>query len=116
MSVITFDELRRVSHERAEAIGDTSLWSLSDWAVEFGGEAGELLDALKKLNRLRAGFDDKRNLTELQCKRAIAKEVGDVVISLQLFCNQLDIDVDVAVRDKFNETSEKLGLPHRLGE
>lgn len=83
-------------------------------ATELGGEAGELLNAVKKLVRhdlgMVGGSSDKTNLAE---------ELGDVLISAVLLADEAGLDLwDCAVM-KFNKTSNKHGFPitlNRKGE
>lgn len=78
-------------------------------AVELGGEVGELLNVVKKLERedrgwrgSRAGIND------------FADKCADVLICLDKLARRRGIDLAEATIAKFNATSEKVGLPHRL--
>lgn len=71
-------------------------------AIEFCGEVGELANEIKKLERsryqIKGGIVDTENLKD---------EIGDVLITLFLLADSLDIDLlDVAI-EKFNKTSKK---------
>lgn len=80
-------------------------------AVELGGEAGEVLNVCKKLAREKMGWRGSRaTIADL------ADELADVVICADLLAIAEGIDLDEAVRRKFNATSEKVGLPHRLSD
>lgn len=78
-------------------------------AVELAGEVGELLNELKKRERhsrgLKGGKDDPQ---------AIAMELADVVICVDLLARELGVDLSEAVVAKFNSTSEKHGFATRL--
>jgi NTP pyrophosphatase (non-canonical NTP hydrolase) len=76
---------------------------------ELGGEAGEAQNIIKKIERERRGIrGSKSNTTEL------ASELADVVICVDLICMQEQIDLERAVVDKFNQTSERYALKARL--
>lgn len=78
-------------------------------AVELGGECGEALNVVKKLERERLGWRGSRaTLDEL------ADEIADVIICADLLASAAGIDLAEAVRKKFNASSEKLDLPIRI--
>lgn len=75
---------------------------------ELAGEVGEACNIIKKLERERLGIKGSRaNLADL------AEELADVVICVDLIAMGYNIDLDQAVKDKFNKTSEKVGLQTR---
>ena len=78
-------------------------------ATELGGEAGEVLNVVKKLEREARGWRGSRATVD-----DLAQELGDVVICADLLAAEYDIDLWAAVVAKFNATSEKVGLPTRL--
>lgn len=79
-------------------------------AMELGGEAGEVLNAVKKHVRHQYGLvGGKENNIG-----AIAEELGDVVICCALMASRLGIDLEHAVVTKFNKTSRKHKLSQRL--
>lgn len=73
-------------------------WSVTDWGCAMAGEAGELCNLLKKMRR---GEDIPL--------KAVADEIADVVIYLDLLCAKLDINLPRAIADKFNEVSKRVG-------
>lgn len=78
---------------------------------ELAGEVGEACNVIKKLYRERQGWVGSRaTLNDL------AEELADVVICADLIAMDEGIDLDAAVRAKFNKTSEKYGLSVRLVE
>lgn len=100
--------LREVNGERAEE------WSggHSDplfWAVELGGEVGEILNVVKKLVRETMGWKGSRATTQ-----DLADEIADGVICLDSLARHYGIDIAEAVARKFNATSDKQGFPHKL--
>lgn len=72
-------------------------------STAIGGEVGELLNFIKKSMR----GDDIM-------PRAIQDEMADVIIYLDLLAGRLGVDLEEAVRLKFNEVSIKKGFPQRL--
>jgi NTP pyrophosphatase (non-canonical NTP hydrolase) len=76
---------------------------------ELAGEVGEACNIIKKLERERLGLRGTR-----VTKEQLAEELADVVICADLVAMSADIDLDAAVRAKFNATSEKYGLETRL--
>jgi len=79
--------------------------------VELGGEAGEALNVIKKLERERLGWRGSRATPE-----QLAEELADVVICADLIAMQPDLGIDLgaAVVAKFNATSEARGLKTRI--
>ena len=85
--------------------------SLSFRAMELGGEAGEVLNECKKLERTRLGMVGGKTDTS-----DLADELGDLIITAQLVASKADIDLDEAVRCKFNKTSDKHGMSTKMIE
>ena len=101
--------LRRINAQRAEAwaqgSGDDALFA----ATEFGGEAGEVLNVIKKLVRAARGWKGSRDTVE-----HLAEEIGDCVICLDNIARTYNIDLAEATAAKFNKTSEANDFPQRL--
>lgn len=76
---------------------------------ELAGEVGEACNVIKKLERERLGIAGSRDT-----KEHLAEELADVIICVDLIAAAEGIDMDAAVRSKFNATSEKVGLRTRL--
>ena len=79
------------------------------WAVELGGEVGEALNDVKKLRREELGWVGSRTTIE-----HLEGELADVYICLDAVARHYGIDLEAAIRRKFNETSDKHGLPHKI--
>lgn len=113
---LTFDRLRSANVTRCNrwhTKGGIDEWSLSDWAVAMAGEAGEVCDVVKKLNRDRDGtVGNKRNRAELL--EDLANEIADTAIYLDLLAARAGIDLAAAIASKFNAVSERNGFPDRL--
>ncbi len=78
--------------------------------IELAGETGEALNVIKKLERENRGWVGSRST-----KQDLADELADVVICADLVSLSAGIDLDQAVRTKFNATSAKVGIPVTLG-
>ncbi len=83
-------------------------WSLSDWMVATLGELGEASNVLKKLNRVRDGIPGNAETPD-ELRAALADELADTFIYLDLLCQAAGIDLPNAVRAKFDRTSRKIG-------
>lgn len=78
-------------------------------ALELGGEVGELLNVVKKLEREDRGWRGSRATPE-----DFADECADVLICLDKLARRRGVDLAAATVRKFNATSDKVGLPHKL--
>lgn len=76
---------------------------------EMAGEVGEACNVIKKIERERLGIRGSRDTVA-----HLMEELADVVICAHLCAMAVEGDLDQAVRDKFNATSEKMGLKTRL--
>lgn len=76
---------------------------------EMAGEVGEACNVIKKMERERHGWRGSR-----ATKEQLASELADVVHTAVLCAITAGIDIEPAVIDKFNSTSEKNGLSTRL--
>jgi len=85
-------------------------WSLADWMTAVTGEVGEAANIVKKLNRIRDGIPgNTQTADELQA--ALADEIADVFIYLDLMAQAAGFCLSNIVRDKFAKTSRKIGYP-----
>lgn len=76
-------------------------------ATEMAGECGEACNVVKKIVREKLGLRGSRaTLKDLK------DELEDVIICVGLLANAAGITLEP--RDKFNASSEKLGLTHRM--
>ena len=109
---INFADLRRANLKRLREFGHGDLetgWSEMEWGCALAGEAGELCNILKKINRQLP--DD---LPVAQLRMMAAKEIADTLIYLDLIAAKLDINLSFITKFKFNEVSEKRGMITRL--
>lgn len=67
----------------------------------------------KKLNRVRDGIPGNAETPE-QLRAALADEIADTFIYLDLLAQSQGIDLETAVIDKFNRTSAKIGYRNTM--
>jgi NTP pyrophosphatase (non-canonical NTP hydrolase) len=97
------DRLRSINIERCEAaFHKLDHWGPMQWACAMAGEAGEVCNAVKKLERGDGNLDD------------IKAEVADTIIYLDLLAARLGFDLWPEIIAKFNVVSERKGVAHRL--
>jgi NTP pyrophosphatase (non-canonical NTP hydrolase) len=117
-----------VAHEREQprpyhSLADAVKARQSEWdsdgklsliyhVLELVGEAGELANDIKKLEREHLGLPGSRTT-----RQAVLDELADVHICLHLVANKLGVaDLEAITRAKFNATSAKLNLTTKLYE
>lgn len=112
---MNFDRLRKANLSRCARWHPAGIgsWSLSDWAVAAAGEMGEVCNVVKKLNRVRDGLTGN-SATADELRQALADELADTLIYIDLMAASTGIDLAEAVRSKFNRVSEKNAFPERL--
>ncbi|HEV7433927.1 MAG TPA: MazG-like family protein [Pseudorhizobium sp.] len=81
----TFETLRQVNSSRCLRWHKSGLdeWSLADWVVAVGGEVGEALNVVKKLNRDRDGQPGNTR-SRIELLSDLADELADIVIYLDI--------------------------------
>jgi NTP pyrophosphatase (non-canonical NTP hydrolase) len=103
---ISLEQLRAANQVRARVWpGAKTKADLSFRGVELAGETGEACNVIKKLERERHGWAGSRDT-----KEHLAEELADIIICCDLVAMATDIDLAEAVRNKFNATSEALGI------
>ncbi len=102
---MNFDSLRKSNQLRHQEWAGGKSLPLAFRGVELGGEAGEACNEIKKIERIRLGIAGGKE--DLQ---ALAEELADVIICVDLIAMDLEIDLADAVRAKFDKTSDKYGL------
>jgi len=112
---MNFRDFSAMNRQRCEApdgfdhwLGD---WSLSDWMTATLGELGEAANIAKKLNRVRDGIPGNTQTPD-ELRAALASELADTYIYLDLLTQSQGIDLEAAVIEKFNRTSAKIGSSH----
>lgn len=104
-----YTDLRSANRARQKGWDSGNQITLAYRGNELAGEVGEACNVIKKLERERLGIAGSRDTME-----HLAEELADVIICADLIAMQAGIDLDGAVRAKFNATSEKVGLLTRL--
>jgi NTP pyrophosphatase (non-canonical NTP hydrolase) len=95
--------------------GGLEEWTPSDWACAMAGEAGEVCNAVKKLNRIDKGVQQSNGpKTRAEAVAAVAQEIGDTFLYLDLLAQRLGINMAEAIADTFNRVSEREGFPERI--
>ncbi len=110
ISIRDFHEANERRRRSSSSGGTESTWNLTDWTNELCGEAGELANLAKKVRRARPYQDP----TLEQAMPDLAKEIADVVICASLVAGYLGIDLEKAIREKFNIVSDRMGSDIRL--
>lgn len=101
--------LREANESRQKEWDAGNQISLSYRGNELAGETGEACNIIKKLERERLGIVGSRSTRE-----KLAEELADVVICADLIAMAENIDLQEAVRRKFNKTSEANNLETRF--
>lgn len=106
---MNYKDLREANIARNKEWAKGQTMSLSFRGNELAGEVGEACNILKKLERERMGIAGSRaSMSDL------VEELADVIICVDLIGMSLGLDLVEAVRNKFNKTSEKVGLETRM--
>lgn len=92
--------------ELAHSKSDGSDWSPAQWLQAVVGELGEYANFRKKFER--------GDITEEEFKRDGGKELADVAVYLDILCYQVKVDLGLAVQQKFNEISDRIGCDIKL--
>lgn len=109
---LTFLRLRTINAQRCERWHRLDSWTLSDWGVAAAGEMGEACNVIKKLNRVR---DNVFGATfETATLEDLADELADTIMYIDLLAARAGIDLEDAVRRKFNAVSVANDFPERL--
>lgn len=107
--MLTIEALSQANDIRQLEFDPFGLLDLMFKSTELAGETGEVCNVAKKLERERLGIRGSRDTVE-----HLAEELADVVICASILANHEGIDLEKAIRDKFNATSDKIGLSVRL--
>jgi NTP pyrophosphatase (non-canonical NTP hydrolase) len=108
---LTFQELRTANAARQLEWDEDNQLTLAYRGNEFAGEAGEVCNVIKKLERERMGIRGSRDTVE-----HLAEELADAVMTADLIANQAGIDLSAAIVKKFNATSAQHGLATKMVE
>lgn len=97
---LDFETLRRTNVQRCVAAFNHRLrdWTLADWTIAFGGEVGEALNVVKKLNRDRDGFAGNAKSAGA-LRYDLFDEIADALIYLDLLLAREDLQLCPWARD-----------------
>lgn len=98
-------ELRAAQVERQKLWDPGIKLDLSYFGNAAAGEMGEACNVIKKLERERQGLPGSRATLD-----ALADELADVIIYLDLIAAKTGIDFEAAIKNKFNKDSTKHGF------
>lgn len=102
-------ELREANSARHQELDPDGRITAVYMGNELAGEVGEACNVIKKLERERLGIRGSRDGVG-----HLAEELADIIICVDLIGMFYGIDLDEAVINKFNATSEKIGLKTRM--
>ena len=77
------------------------------------GEVGEAANVVKKLNRYRDGIPGNK-VSEADLRAQLRRELGDIFVYLDLFCQSQGFTIDDAAVEVFNSKSAEIGYPKEL--
>ena len=120
MSSLTFNDLREANTTRCnEHFHALDAWSGAEWGNAMAGEYGEVAEdllqvVLKFMSTLKACDTLKKALRQLETDEDFGKlrsrlslELADVITYADLIAARFDINLGEAVKEKFNEVSDK---------
>jgi NTP pyrophosphatase (non-canonical NTP hydrolase) len=115
---LTFDEVTSINTTRCSTwhagFPNDEGWLLSDWSNALAGEVGEACNIIKKIRRAQINTKGASDPNLDNLKQALADELGDVFLYLDLLATKAGIDLQQAIVDKFNAVSKREGFPHTL--
>lgn len=101
---LSFSELRDANVRRCEEVfHKLDAWPPDKWTNALAGEVGEACNITKKMGR--GDYTDDHAMMDAVAE--LAKELADVVIYADLTAARVGIDLGRAVREKFNEVSQR---------
>lgn len=103
--MLTIETLQSKNYDRNKIWDPEEKLTPLFFAAELAGEVGEACNVVKKLEREKLGLRGSRDTIE-----HLGEELADVIIVACLLANQFDIDLDDAICEKFNKTSNLLQL------
>lgn len=81
-------------------------WTDSDYFNALVGEVGEYANWQKELLR--------GNITQEEYDRESTKELADIVSYAVMLADRKGVNLSTAIRDKFNEVSDRVGCPVKI--
>lgn len=96
--MMQINEFARMNHERSTKHDKKDVFNWEFYIIALGGEAGELLNTLKKIKR----GDFPLN------KEEMAEEAADIVTYGFLLLSELDADPEKTLMKKFEKVNKRL--------
>lgn len=86
------------------------------FTTSLAGEVGELCNLVKKLERHKIGGPDHGHTTKVAdiTPEKLRDEIGGIFIYLDLLAALLDVDLEEAATETFNNVSVKIGSDYRV--
>lgn len=116
--MLTIKELTDANVTRCEGDFKHPLdsWSLLEWAGAAAGEVGEAANISKKLKRRAQGMErfNKEGETDENLHEALGNELSDAIHYIVLWAAAAGIDLERALRRKYNEVSNRVGSDKKL--
>ena len=104
---LRFKEFQEVNDLRCKtSFHGSDGWPVPMWCLAIAGEAGELCNLVKKVER--------GDFTLESVRQQVLEEVADVITYCDLLMTQLGADTAEEVARKFNIVSERIGSAVRL--
>lgn len=98
---MTFDEFQATNNARCvESFHGSDGWPVPMWCLAIAGEAGELCNLVKKVERGDFTMESQR--------QAILEEVADVITYCDLLMTQMGANTGDQLRRKFNIVSKRV--------
>lgn len=115
--MLTFRDLRDVNVARCKRWHPgfpNDEWTIADWSNAAAGEMGEAANVVKKIRRAEFGHPGANDPASWELMEMLADEIADTMIYLDLLAAHVGIDLETAIRRKFNAVSERESFPERL--
>lgn len=97
------NEFAKKSHARSQHNNDRGAFDWEYYLIATGGEAGELLNKLKKFKR-----GDYHSLPSNQVREMFIDEMVDVITYAFLFLSEMNADPEKAILKKYEEVDKRL--------
>lgn len=115
---LTFAALMDIDVERCRrwhpGFPDDEKWTLADWSNAMAGEAGEACNVVKKIRRHETGQLGLLDPPKEDLHEQLGEEIADVILYAFLLAAKAGVDLELAVRQKFNVVSDRQEFPEKL--
>lgn len=115
---LTFKQFSEANRKRCdESFLPVDEFSPDELGNALAGECGEVCNVIKKIGRLTRGLpipSKDKGKTHSCFVSELSGEIADVLTYLDLLAQGFDIDLEEALRDKFNAVSLEANSPVRL--